>query len=265
MAQLNRPAKGSSPLLSAAASSMPTTMAQPQRPRRDSTSSTSSNSSTGHQPEAEVAPTPAPTAALASAISAFSSAGARRDGRRGGLADQGFIPTASPAAKKSTALDPTQYPDTPAFREIEVVLRKISQDWPVLMTGTSGEDDAGGGGKDFDPVTLALGLLDPGSVGGVQSLSSFLRMKAELDHAISSTLNVGGPGGGASYRAYESSITTYNSTLANLTRSQRQVQDLKKTLGEVREKLEGKGREGLAGMWARMSHLEEMGKLLDEM
>ncbi|KAM0750251.1 hypothetical protein T439DRAFT_356891 [Meredithblackwellia eburnea MCA 4105] len=270
----------SSPLLSASTSSL-----QPsQRQRRDSTDSASSSSSTnapggGQSPRpgetGSQQSTPAATPILASAISAFSSAGQRRDGRRGGLADQGFIP-ASPVlnAKKSTALDPTQYPDTPAFREIESVLRRVAHDWPVLMQGTSldpaapnpDDEAAVAAAKDFDPVTLALGLLDPGSVGSSQSLSAFLRMKAELDHAISSTLNgaAGGGGGAGSYRAYESSITTYNSNLASLGKSQRSVTELKKGLTEVREKLEGKGREGLAGMWARMSHLEEMGKILDE-
>ncbi|KAL8293460.1 hypothetical protein RQP46_000161 [Phenoliferia psychrophenolica] len=256
-----------SPLLSATTSNLPPS----QRQRRDSADSTSSASSSTHGFPPDSNPvSPQATPVLASAISAFSSAGQRRDGRRGGLADQGFATAAAQATaaaiKKSTALDPTQYPDTPAFREIEQVLRKVGADWPVLMTGTSADKDAeqDGGARDFDAVTLALGLLDPESAGGAQSLNAFLRMKSELDRAISSTLNGSGPSGGASYRAYESSITTYNSTLASLARSQRQVGELKKNLGEVRERLEGKGREGLAGMWARMSHLEEMGKILDE-
>lgn len=256
----------SSPLLNASMNSLPPS----QRPRRDSVDSTSSTSSSSHVPQPESESNPASgqaTPVLASAISAFSSAGQRRDGRRGGLADQGFFPTPAVAAssKKSTVLDPTQYPDTPAFREIEAVLRKVGADWPVLMTGTSADPEAEGGARDFDAVTLALGLLDPETAGGAQSLQAFLRMKSELDHAISATLAGSGPAGGASYRAYESSITTYNSTLASLARSQKQVAELKKNLGDVRERLEGKGREGLVGMWARSGHLEEMGKILDEM
>ena len=206
------------------------------------------------------------TSTLNDAITAFSSAGARRDGRRGGLADQGYTSSAQAKAKaaRSTALNPNEYPDTPAFREVEAVLKKVAAEWPVLMYGTSvgpggdGEDDDE---KDFDPVSLALGLLDPTSVGGANSLPAFLRLKVQLDAAISSTLS----SSSSSYRAYESSITTHNSTLQSLTTSQRQVAELKKTLTEAREKLEGKGREGLVGMWNRMSHLEEMGKILDEM
>ncbi|KAK4705054.1 exocyst complex component 4, partial [Phenoliferia sp. Uapishka_3] len=262
----------SSPLLSASTSTLPPFQRPQGGGRRSSVSSNSSTSSSGAIPQPEAQLDLGATPGLASVISAFSSAGQRRDGRRGGLADQGIITTPVPAAnlvKKSTVLDPTQYPDTPAFREIEVVLRRIGQDWPVLMTGTSADGDAEreGGSRDFDPVTLALSLLsseENGGAGGGQTMKSFMRMKGELDHAISSTLNGSGPGGGASYRAYESSITTYNSTLASLTRSQRQVGELKKSLGEVRDRLEGKGKEGLAGMWDRMGHLEEMGKILDE-
>ncbi|KAI5481854.1 exocyst complex component, sec8 subunit [Pseudohyphozyma bogoriensis] len=232
-----------------------------QRPRRDSASSSgSASSSRPGSPDLEESSVAA-TAALNTAISAFSSAGARRDGRRGGLADQGFDKIVK---KPNATLDPKEYPDTPAFREVEAVLHKVRSDWPVLMYGTAEPGGDGGDGedseKDFDPVSLALGLLDPQTVGSNNSLQAFLRMKAELDHAISSTLG----SSKSEYRAYESSITTYNATLGSLSASQRQVVDLKKRLGDARERLEGKGREGLAGMYNRMSHLEEMVKILDE-
>lgn len=223
-----------------------------------SSTSTSSRPNSPNQDEPETAAAPA-SAALSSAITAFTNAGARRDGRRGGLADQGF--ETIPIVKKTAALNSTEYPNTPAFREIDAVLNNVRSEWPVLMYGTTaieGENDAD---KAFDPVTLALGLLDPSLEGGANSLQAFLRMKADLDHAIASTMSTSK----SEYRAYESSITTYNATLGSVTSSQKQINDLKKRLGDAREKLEGKGREGLTGMYNRMSHLEEMIKILDEM
>lgn len=53
--------------------------------------------------------------------------------------------------------------------------------------------------------------------------------------------------------------------MAGLGGGQKKVEELRKQIGEVRERLEGKGREGLAGMYGRMSHLEEMVKIMDEM
>jgi hypothetical protein len=166
--------------------------------------------------------------------------------------------------KESTlaaVLDPREYPDTPAFREIEAVLRKIRTDWPIILQDSSEEVIAGTEFNKFDPVTLALSLLNPATVGTPVSLPSFLRLKAELDHAISTTL----ASSSTSYRAYESGITTYNSTLVTLGNNIKAVEELKKGLIESREKLEGKGREGLNGMYNRMGHLEEMVKILDEM
>ncbi|KAK4047934.1 exocyst subunit [Microbotryomycetes sp. JL201] len=208
-----------------------------------------------------------PSAALNHAISAFQDGGERRGGRRGGLADQGFAAAddndAANTSKagtrrqrtRSTALDPNEYPNTPAFREIEGVLRRVAHEWPSMIDGTT----AGGEStesKDFDPIALALGLLDAQD----DSLDSFLAMKEQLDRAISTTLS----SNDSNYRAYETSITTHNSTLQTLNSSQRSVVELRKGLLEAREKLEGKGREGLVGMYSRMSHLEEMAKILDE-
>ncbi|GAA5916657.1 hypothetical protein JCM6882_001573 [Rhodosporidiobolus microsporus] len=260
-------------------------------------------------------------AALSDAINAFSSAGARRaDGRRGGLADQGFdVPSsrrgagASPnlsgspemdrgspngdengqaggGRRQKARLDPHEYPDTPAFREVDEALRRVRDEWPALVRGTSlagqvvpdqgGTDDesangGAGGAGDFDPVSLALHLLDPSRSGesshgaSRQTLTSFLRLKQQLDHAIRSTLspvqNAPSSGhAGNPYRAYETAISSHNLTLASLTGAQKHVANLRTGLGGTRERLEGKGREGLAGMYARMGMLEEMGGVLDE-
>ncbi|TNY20452.1 hypothetical protein DMC30DRAFT_251425 [Rhodotorula diobovata] len=282
----------------------------------DDASSTSSSRAGSPEPDPSSSGLVVPSA-LSDAISAFSRAGARRaDGRRGGLADQGFdVPSSrrvggasgasSPEEElvpggqervggvKRAALNPEDYPDTVAFREVDDALRRVRDEWPALVRGTSlagqvegdgeGEDDA----RDFDPVQLALHLLDSGGsaarrlssdagggggAGGGRQLSSFLRLKQQLDNAIRSTLNPAlnpapgaGAGGGADpYRAFESAITTHNATLQALSGAQKLIGGMRSTLGGTREKLEGKGREGLAGMYARLGMLEEMGGLLDE-
>lgn len=259
-------------------------------PRRDDNSDHESDASTSssrpHSPSYGDQSTDSPPlvvpSALQDAISAFSSAGRRANGRRGGLADQGLTGGGKDTAAQeksrnqllSSALNPDEYPDTPAFREVNEVLQKVATEWPALARGTSvAVEDAGG--EDFDPVSLALHLLDPASsrerdpsAGRQQSLSSFLRLKAELDHAIQSTLSpVTNPSTTSSnaYRAYETSITTHNMTLGALSVAQKQIGGLKTGLLGTREMLEGKGREGLAGMYSRMGMLEEMSSVLDEM
>jgi len=281
----------------------------------DDASSSSSSRAGSPEPDSLVVPS-----ALSDAISAFSRAGARRaDGRRGGLADQGFdVPSrrvgtgasagsgaSSPEEELSSAqrglvpkravLSPDDYPDTPAFREVDEALRRVRDEWPALVRGTSlagqldGESDLDA--PDFDPVQLAVHLLDSGGAaagrrpsenmgggggggGAGRQLSGFLRTKQQLDKAIKSTLSpalnpapgTGATGGGADpYRAFESAITTHNATLQALSGAQKLIGGMRTELSGTREKLEGKGREGLAGMYARLGMLEEMGGLLDEM
>ncbi|GAA5870920.1 hypothetical protein JCM3774_003481 [Rhodotorula dairenensis] len=245
---------------------------------------------------------PPPSAALQDAVSAFSNAGRKRAAAAATASaaetSQGHHhhhPPLSPAHKEPTAsrvLDPHEYPDTPAFRQVDEVLQRVREEWPNLVRGTSlataaESDDAAA----FDPVSLALELLEPersrataaatssndGGSGRRQNLTSFLRLKAELDGAIKSTLSPrmnppvttaapGGGGGGAdAYRAYETAITTHNATLSTLSTAQKLVAGMRSGLVGTREKLEGQGgKEGLAGMYARLGMLEEMGSLLDE-
>ncbi|GAA6007556.1 hypothetical protein JCM10207_006385 [Rhodosporidiobolus poonsookiae] len=266
--------------------------------------------------EGDESPSLVVPSALNDALSAFSSAGARRaDGRRGGLADQGFdvpssrrgpggspnpgagspeldrdgegSPVGGAGARRKARLDPHDYPDTAAFREVDEALRRVRDEWPALVRGTSlagqmvpGSGGGGEGGEaeeaEFDPVSLALHLLDPASAGGGggggrerQTLPSFLRLKQQLDSAIRSTLSpsLNPPSTGHSgkpYRAYETAITSHNLTLGALGGAQKHLAALRANLGATRERLEGKGREGLAGMYARMGMLEEMGGVLDE-
>lgn len=263
---------------------------------------------------------PSPTTPLAvpnalhDAVSAFSHAGQRRRaptaGRIGPVAAansdaiSGVDAASQPSSARRGPLNPHEYPDTPAFRQVDDVLRRCRDDWPNLVRGTSlaaaeGRDAGGSHGSDlaFDPVSLALELLEPARGGGggggrddgragtptsrsdrgtKQNLTSFLRLKSELDGAIKSTLSPrmnpprSGPDADESstsspYRAYESAITTHKATLGTLTQAQKLVGGMRSGLVGTRERLEGQGKEGLAGMYARLGMLEEMGALLDEM
>lgn len=240
------------------------------RKRRDSADSLSSEGSSLGSAEPSpsipaVEPIRKPSLAVTTAVSAFSKAGERRDGRRDAVAEEGVeakIPPVRKTTAKSLALNPMKYPDTAAFREVEAVLRMIKLDWPFILQGTAEQvSQEEGMDSDYDPVALALSLLSPTSVGTPNSLPAFLRIKADLDHAISSTL----ASSTSSYRAYETSLTTYNTTLASLAASVKVVGNLKQGLGQAREKLEGKGKDGLVAMYNRLNHLEEMVKILDEM
>lgn len=183
---------------------------------------------------------------------------------------------------------------------MDQVLRKVQEEWPNLVRGTSltvgvhgGQEEEGEADLAFDPVSLALELLEPdrSTRGGDvddgqasaatsphrqrrQNLTSFLRLKAELDNAIKSTLSprmnptsITTSGGSDAYRAYETAITTHNATLSTLTQAQKLVGGMRTGLVTTREKLEGQlgAKEGgLSGMYARLGMLEEMGSLLDE-
>ena len=270
----------------------------------------------GSSPTMMTTSAPVP-AAVQNAVSAFSTAGKKRaDGRRGGGGGGGGggtgersgdgqpsppdSPTTTTTMTTATTtntrkvLNPDEYPDTPAFRQVDQVLRRVQEEWPNLVRGPSLATAAGAAnGRErgqeeadlaFDPVSLALELLEPdrSARGGDhhatsrrQNLTSFLRLKAELDNAIKSTLSprmnpttLESGAGADAYRAYETAITTHNATHSTLTHAQRLVGGMRTGLVTTRERLEGQlgAKEGgLAGMYARLGMLEEMGSLLDEM
>ncbi|KWU43286.1 hypothetical protein RHOSPDRAFT_26426 [Rhodotorula sp. JG-1b] len=266
----------------------------------------------GSSPTMMTTSAPVP-AAVQNAVSAFSTAGKKRaDGRRGGGGGGGTgersgdgqppppdSPTTTTTMTTATTtntrkvLNPDEYPDTPAFRQVDQVLRRVQEEWPNLVRGTSLATAAGAAnGRErgqeeadlaFDPVSLALELLEPdrSARGGDhhatsrrQNLTSFLRLKAELDNAIKSTLSprmnpttLESGAGADAYRAYETAITTHNATHSTLTHAQKLVGGMRTGLVTTRERLEGQlgAKEGgLAGMYARLGMLEEMGSLLDE-
>jgi exocyst complex component 4 len=166
--------------------------------------------------------------------------------RRGGVGEQGESSRMKP---RNTA----DYPATPAFREIQRVLVQIEDEWPSLMPLES-ED---GTRQDFSPIQVALALLDTDNGGRNPRLQSFLRLKEDLSKAVKMHIQL-------HYRAFDASVSAYNSTLANLGSAQKEVVQLRNKLGDVREVLSTR-RSELVAMVARRDELSEMSKILDSM
>lgn len=202
--------------------------------------------------------------------------------RRPAVADQGFH-------AKPSKLDDRSYPMTPGFREIEQVLVRIKTAWE--RTGITGDidDDEGaaqGSSNHFSPVALALDLLESENAhdqsksakrakdminqkgGLVPSLSSFLKLKAELEKALQLTIQT-------NYRQFDASVNAYNLARMNVEHSTKRVIELKSRLTECRNTLGcgrnssltnstvgGKGSE-MKALQGRREMLGEMLKLID--
>lgn len=147
--------------------------------------------------------------------------------------------------------DESGWPDTIPFKQVERVMRAVRQDWPMLLASTSASSTDSA--ADFDTVDLALHLLE-----SKRDHDLFSSLKTALDESIGSLLD-------ADYRAYETSISTYNATLQGLAHAQKHVESIRQSLSSSREGLNGAGKEALIGMWTRLKELEECEKLVEEM
>ncbi|KAG0144745.1 hypothetical protein CROQUDRAFT_46818 [Cronartium quercuum f. sp. fusiforme G11] len=216
------------------------------------------------------------------AESASGSSTATSRSRRPAVADQGFH------AKPSKLVDQS-YPMTPGFREIEQVLQRIKTVWE--RTGIAGapedeeeQDSQQDSPVPFSPVGLALDLLESENPdksqsakraketinqkgGVVPSLSSFLKLKVELEKALQLTIQT-------NYRQFDASVNAYNLARANVDNSCKKVLELKSRLTECRTALGCRTGEGLGGaaggkgtelkaLRSRRDMLGEMLKLID--
>ncbi|KZT53789.1 hypothetical protein CALCODRAFT_439643 [Calocera cornea HHB12733] len=126
--------------------------------------------------------------------------------------------------------------------ELDAILDRIKDEWNVLA------DD------DFNPVEVALSLLDSSSVG--RDLDSFRRTKLALERGLKATVD-------KHYQSFAASLPHHASLLTSLTATQGQIVDAKARLAEVREAL-GSKRADLVQLWSRNHALDEMLKMLDE-
>lgn len=206
-----------------------------------------------HPPPVPVVPTqPEPPKAMNAVLSAFSDAGQRgrnksdtstappSRSRRGGESAQGESSRIKSLNKK--------YPSTPAFKEIEKVLDRIAAEWPELLPDHEH-------GTEFDPVSLALSMLDPDGDDASGKLASFVRLEKDLGRALKGHIQ-------SHYRAFDASVSAYNGTLANLGSASKQVGSLRSRLAEVKDVL-GTRRSELGVITTRKNELAEMERILD--
>lgn len=185
-----------------------------------------------------------------------SSAQAGRDGSAGGAgrSRRGAVGVQGESARfRGTTHQ--EVPETPAFREMERVLAQVASDWPEVVpqsTVDEPEDEAEAAKSTFDPVTLALSLVD--SQAPPERMHSFLETKEALSRSLKSSIQT-------HYRAFDASVSSYNGVLANLTGAQRTTSKLRTSLEDVREIL-GKSRSELGVLHARKTELEEMDRIL---
>ncbi|OZJ02130.1 hypothetical protein BZG36_04585 [Bifiguratus adelaidae] len=126
----------------------------------------------------------------------------------------------------------------------EDVLREVRTGWEFMMA------------EDFDPVTLALRLMDDSSVGLGRDYGVFKQILRDLNQALQSITN-------DTYQGFNSSIGTFGGVLDNITDSQARVNDLKANLRKVKEVLRTR-RADLLQLWYKSEEYKEMLSVLDE-
>ncbi|ELU43372.1 exocyst complex component sec8 [Rhizoctonia solani AG-1 IA] len=115
--------------------------------------------------------------------------------------------------------------------------------------GTIGEIDGKCEGK-FNPVSLALALLDDSSVG--RDLDSFRRTKGMLERALKGTVDT-----------FAASLPHHSKLINLLTETQKHIAETRSCLIDARAALSHQ-RADLVQLWSRGQTIEEMLRILDE-
>ncbi|CAG8608081.1 1861_t:CDS:10 [Dentiscutata erythropus] len=128
-----------------------------------------------------------------------------------------------------------------SFREMEAVMRQINEKWDFMNS------------ENFNPVSLALQLLDDSSLG--KDYKAFQQTKASLDRALQFIVN-------DYYHGFNSSIGTFGGVMKNIGDSQERVREMKSQLKACKEALLSK-RSDLLQLWFRSQQYKEMIRILD--
>ncbi|KAF8917620.1 Sec8 exocyst complex component-specific domain-containing protein [Mucidula mucida] len=126
--------------------------------------------------------------------------------------------------------------------DIDAILDQIRDDWAFVID------------PDFNPVDLALQLLDESSVG--KDIESFHRTKKMLSKALKGSVD-------KHYQAFASALPHHANLMNHLGTVQTQIEETRTALQESKEAL-GSKRADLVQLWARGQTLEEMMRLLDQ-
>ncbi|KAG9307493.1 hypothetical protein G9A89_017323 [Geosiphon pyriformis] len=130
-----------------------------------------------------------------------------------------------------------------SFREMEVAVQQINRQWEFMMS------------EEFNPVQLALQLLDDSSLGRGHHLADFQNTMASLDRALQYIVN-------EYYQGFNSSIGTFGGVMQNIGASQDCVREIKGQLRECKQALQSK-RGDLLQLWCRSQQYKEMLRILD--
>ncbi|TBU63725.1 Sec8 exocyst complex component-specific domain-containing protein [Dichomitus squalens] len=126
--------------------------------------------------------------------------------------------------------------------DIDAVLDEIKDEWAVVTD------------PDFNPVDLALQLLDETSLG--KDMDSFRRTKDMLSRAMKGSVD-------QHYQAFNAALPHHASLLNHLDATQVQIKDARNALQEAKETL-GSKRADLVQLWTRNQTVEEMMRILDQ-
>ncbi|KAI0652072.1 Sec8 exocyst complex component-specific domain-containing protein [Trametes meyenii] len=126
--------------------------------------------------------------------------------------------------------------------DIDAVLDEIKDEWAIVTD------------PDFNPVDLALQLLDDSSLG--KDMDSFRRTKDMLSRAMKGSVD-------KHYQAFNAALPHHSSLLSHLDATQSQIKDARNSLQEAKETL-GSKRGDLVQLWARNQTVEEMMRILDQ-
>ncbi|KAL4241814.1 Exocyst complex component Sec8 [Abortiporus biennis] len=126
--------------------------------------------------------------------------------------------------------------------DIDAVLDEIKDEWAVVTD------------PDFNPVDLALQLLDDSSLG--KDMDSFRRTKDMLSRALKGSVD-------KHYQAFAGAITHHDGLMNHLSVAQEQITEARGSLQEAKEAL-GSKRADLVQLWTRSQTVEEMLRILDQ-
>ncbi|KAI0361385.1 hypothetical protein OH77DRAFT_1417634 [Trametes cingulata] len=126
--------------------------------------------------------------------------------------------------------------------DIDAVLDEIKDEWAVVTD------------PDFNPVDLALQLLDDSSLG--KDMESFRRTKDMLSRAMKGSVD-------KHYQAFNAALPHHAALLNHLDATQSQIKDARNALQEAKEAL-GSKRADLVQLWSRNQTVEEMMRILDQ-
>ncbi|KAI8063832.1 Sec8 exocyst complex component-specific domain-containing protein [Gongronella butleri] len=129
------------------------------------------------------------------------------------------------------------------FPELRGVMTDIHNGWDFMLK------------DDFDPVTLALALMDDSSVGKSRDYHEFQRILHDLDDVLHVIVQ-------DYYKGFNNSIGTFGGVLQNINDSRDRVKQMKTSLKQCKNELL-ENRTDLWNMWSKTQQHKEMLSLLE--